>query len=113
MGNRELFLWVALPHGESGRIAAAHRSHRWRGARSRRGRHAARTSRACASSPYKIPTPWIANFYFRIDSDIVARLGGAADLRIEAVDQTRRGPVDLNTSAEPGADPRLAEFAAR
>ena len=37
-------------------------------ARTRRRRSRRRTSPACAGSPYKIPTPWIAMYYFRIDA---------------------------------------------
>ena len=41
-------------------------------------------------SPYKIPTPWIAMFYFRVDADIVARLGAARDLGVQVSENTAR-----------------------
>ena len=31
-------------------------------------------------SPYKIPTPWSAMYYFKVDADLVARLGEATKL---------------------------------
>jgi hypothetical protein len=112
MGNRALYLWVALPmENPSGSSAPTVLVD---GAALELG--AAGTSAEFASlqeSPYRIPTPWIANYYFRIDSGIIARLGAAADLRIEAVDQARRGPVDMRYSLQPGDDRRLADFAAR
>ena len=112
MGNRDLFLWVALPMENPGGSSAP--TVLIDGAALNLG--AGGTSAEFAglrSSPYRIPTPWIANYYFRIDSDIVARLGSAVDLRIEAVDQAKRGPTDLKFSAQPGDDPRLPAFAAR
>ncbi len=112
MGNRAMYLWVALPMenpaGSSAPTVLVD------GAALELG--AAGTSAEFAGlqqAPYKIPTPWIANYYFRIDSAIVARLGAAADLRIEAVDQAKRGPVELRFSMQPGADRRLPDFAAR
>ena len=112
MGSRELFLWVAVPmenpaasapptvfiDGSALQLGEAGKSAEFAGLR---------------QSPYRIPTPWIANYYFRIDADIVARLGAAVDLRIEAVDQAKRGPVDLRFSAQPGDDRRLPDFAGR
>jgi hypothetical protein len=112
MGRRELFLWVAVPmenaaastpptvfiDGSALQLGEAGKSAEFAGLR---------------QSPYRIPTPWIANYYFRIDADIVARLGAAVDLRIEAVDQAKRGPVELRFSAQPGDDRRLPDFAGR
>ena len=112
MGTRTLFLWVAVPmenpsgsptprvfiDGAALELGTAGTGADFAGLR---------------QSPYKIPTPWIANYYYRIDSDVVARLGAAADLRIEAADQAKRGPVDLKFSAQPGSDRRLPDFAAR
>jgi hypothetical protein len=112
MGSRGLYLWVALPmenpagspaptvfiDGAALNLGEGGTSAEFAGLR---------------NSPYQIPTPWIANYYFRIDGDIVARLGAAVDLRIEVVDQSKRGPLDLKFSAQPGDDPRLPEFAAR
>lgn len=112
MGNRDLFLWVALPmenpagsstptvfiDGSALQLGEAGKSAEFAGLR---------------QSPYRIPTPWISNYYYRIDGEVVARLGAATDLRIEVADQTKRGPIDLRFSAQPGTDPRLPDFAAR
>jgi hypothetical protein len=112
MGSRALFLWLAVPMENPAGSTAPRVT--VDGTALELGN--AGTSAQFAGltrSPYKIPTPWFANFYYRIDDGIVARLATAANLRIEAVDQAKRGPVDLAFSAELGNDPRLAGFAAR
>jgi len=112
MGNRELFLWVAVPLenpagsaqptifiddtalelGDAGKAAD------FAGLR---------------TSPYRIPTPWIATYYYRIDANVITRLAAARDLRIKAVDQAAKGPLELEYVGAPAGDPRLADFAAR
>ena len=92
--------------GEPGQRGSADRVHRQRRARSRRRRQGTRTSRVCASSPYKIPTPWIAMFYFRIDADIVARLGrGPRPAHQGRRPDSRPGRSDLEYVAEPADRP--------
>jgi hypothetical protein len=112
MGKRELFLWVAVPLenpagsaqptilidntalelGDAGKAAD------FAGLR---------------SSPYHIPTPWLAMYYYRIDADVITRLAAARDLRIKAVDQAAKGPLELEYAGAPAGDQRLAKFAAR
>jgi hypothetical protein len=112
MGSRALFLWVALPMENPGGSSAP--TVLVDGAALNLGEGGTSAEFAgLRNSPYRIPTPWIANYYFRIDGDIVARLGAAVDLRIEAVDQAKRGAVDLKFTAQPGDDRRLPDFAAR
>jgi hypothetical protein len=112
MGRRVLYLWIALPMENAGGsptpsvlVDGAPLTLADSGTTAEfAGLH---------QPPYKIPTPWMANFYFRIDADIVARLGAARELRIEAVDQAKDGPIGLQFGAQPGEDRRLPDFAAR
>jgi hypothetical protein len=111
-GTRELYLWVALPledpaadvtpvylvNGKPLELGTA-------------GRDAA--SAGLRQSPYKIPTSWIAMFYYRVDHDVIARLGAANSIRIQTVENTKAGPIKTNYSIDIGQDPRLKDFAAR
>lgn len=112
MGRRTLFLWIAVPmenpdaaqtpsvllDGKALTLAEVGKDAGFAGLR---------------QPPYKIPTPWIANYYFPIDAELVAQLGAARDLRIEVVDPAKSGPIELKFSVQPGADRRLPDFAAR
>jgi hypothetical protein len=62
-------------------------------------------------SPYKIPMPWIAMYYYRIDADVVSKLAAARELRIRAPTGAS-GPMELEY-CWPRRRPRLADFAAR
>jgi hypothetical protein len=111
MGKRELFLWVATPteadsepstpkvmlDGSVLELGAPGRAPDFAGLR---------------SSPYKIPTPWIASFYFRIDSALVERLAVASSIGVEVTEDTRAGTVTAQYAARLEGDPRLREFAA-
>ena len=44
-------------------------------------------------SPYKIPTPWSAMYYFKVDADLVARLGEATKLTIRMLETAKSGTV--------------------
>ncbi len=112
MGKRDLFLWVATPVESDGvptppkvmldgtplELGVPGRTADFAGLR---------------SSPYKIPTPWIATFYFRIDSASVARLGAAGNISVETTEDTRGGRVTAQYLAQLAQDPRLREFASR
>jgi len=111
MGQRELFLWVAVPvepvtdavptvevNGKPIELGAPGRSGDFAGVR---------------QSPYKIPTPWSAMFYFKIDAAIVASLGEATSLNIRVLEPGKDGPVETLFATEVTADSRLREFAAR
>ena len=51
-----------------------------------------RISPACATSPYKIPTPWIAMYYLpRRSTPRSRRLGEARSLRIQVTEATKDG----------------------
>jgi len=112
MGKRELFLWVAVPlENPAGSAPPTIIVDNTALELDDSGKAA--DFAGLRSSPYRIPTPWITMFYYRIDADVVARLAAARDLRIKAVDQVAKGPLDLEFVAEPDSDQRLAKFAAR
>jgi hypothetical protein len=111
-GKRELYVWVALPledpaaevtpvylvDGKPLDLGSAGRTAESAGLR---------------QAPYSIPTSWIAMFYYRVEHDVIARLGEAKSIRIETVENTRAGPLKTNYSIDIGADPRLGDFSAR
>ena len=112
MGKREMFLWIALPleepenstqpivevNGTALTLGSAGQSPDFAGLR---------------GSPYKIPTPWIAMYYFKVDAALVAQLGAAQTLAIHMVENTKSGTVKTDYLAQVGGDPRLSTFAAR
>ena len=110
MGAREQFLWVALPitpapdhdpaieiDGAALTLAVA-------------GRDA--QAAGLAKSPYKIPTPWSAMYYYKLDEALVARLGEASQITIRVTEATKKGLAKTVFSA-PVTDTRLKEFSAR
>jgi len=112
MGKRELFLWIAVPlENPAGSAPPTIIVDNTALELDDSGKAA--DFAGLRTSPYRIPTPWITMFYYRIDADVVARLAAARDLRIKAVDQVAKGPLDLEYVAEPDSEQRLAKFAAR
>lgn len=110
MGTRALYLWMALPvtiapgtepdielNGHALKLGPP-------------GREA--DSAGLRHSPYKIPTPWSAMFYYKIDADVVARLADASTLSVRVSETTKDG-VKITVFAASVADSRLKEFAAR
>jgi hypothetical protein len=110
MGTRELYLWVALPmdpttgsepiielNGKALSLGSPGRDAEFAGLR---------------KSPYKIPTPWSAMFYYKIDAALIARLADATELSIRAVETTKDGTVKTLFAAKVD-DTRLREFAQR
>lgn len=110
MGRRELFLWVALPVDP---VPGAEPMIEVNGtalalpAFGREADHA-----GLRKSPYKIPTPWSAMYYYKVDDALVAKLGEASNLTIRVLETTKKGPV-TTMFATPVADSRLKDFAAR
>jgi hypothetical protein len=112
MGARELFLWVAVPielteqdavpvvavNGQDLALSAPGRSPDFAGLR---------------KSPYKIPTPWSAMYYYRIDAAIASQLGEARELSVRVIEPTRDGPVKTVFAVTLADDARLRDFAAR
>jgi len=110
MGKRELFLWAALPvdiaEGTAPDIEVNGRELKL----GTPGRDAAFAG--LRHSPYKIPTPWSAMYYYKIDQAVVETLGGASTLSIRVTERTKDGTA-ITVFASSVADPRLKEFAAR
>jgi len=111
MGKRESFLWVALPVETSGdalpnvsidgaAIPAAEA-----------GRDA--QFAGLPESPYRNPTPWISEYYFRLDQGTLGALGKARELTVSVVENTRNGPADALFKAQVADEPRLREYVAR
>jgi hypothetical protein len=112
MGNRVPYLLIGLPEerdaapaapvlmidGDTVEIGAPARDPEFAGLR---------------ESPYKIPTPWVQIYYFRVDAALIRRLGAADKLRLEVVEQTRSEPRKIEYTADVGGDPRLRDFASR
>jgi len=112
MGKRELFLWVATPHegdnlppppkvtldGKVLELGTPGRTPDFAG---------------LLAPPYRIPTPWIASFYFRIDAATVEQLGAAQNVSVELTEDTRNGQVTAQYQAQVGDDPRLRAFSSR
>jgi hypothetical protein len=111
MGNRELFLWVALPvdpsvgvepvielDGQALSLGSVGRAAEFAGLR---------------KSPYKIPTPWSAMYYYKIDAALVARLAEATSLSMRTVATGKDGSAVKTLYAAKMEDTRLKEFAQR
>ena len=110
MGTRALFLWIALPvtiapgtepdielDGKALKLGTPGRDADYAGLR---------------HSPYKIPTPWSAMFYYKIDADVVSRLAGSTTLSVRVSETTKDG-TRITVFASTVADSRLKDFAAR
>jgi hypothetical protein len=111
MGQRQPFLWVALPvepvasppavtvkvNGVPLPLAEAGHAPDFAG---------------LARPPYKISTSWFAMYYFRIDAAIIQTIGQANEVAVLVTEDTRNGPVESNFSLKVGDDPRLKDFAA-
>lgn len=111
-GNRELYLWVALPLEDP--AADVTPSYIVNGKPLNLGTPGrAPDSAGLRHPPYRIPTSWIAMYYYRIEADVVAQLGEATSIRIQTVETTKSGPLRTNYSFDVGQDPRLRAFAAR
>jgi hypothetical protein len=108
MGQRDLFLWIAVPiepvadsvpviemNGTAISLAAP-------------GRTADFAS--LNRSPYKIPTPWSAMYYFKVDTDLVARLAEATKLTLRMLEADKSGTVKTVFESEV-TDTRLKDFA--
>jgi hypothetical protein len=111
MGRREQFLWIAVPFetpadpppvlevdGAALALGTPSRSADVAGLR---------------APPYKIPTPWSAMYYYRIDATLLARLRDARSLTLRVLEATKDGSLKIAFSAQVGDDPRFREFAAR
>lgn len=111
MGSRDLYLWIAIPSeiGENEPTPAIELDGKplELGAGSRSADFAGLTK-----SPYKIPTPWSAMYYFKIDANLLAKIGAAGDIAIGYTEPSRDGVVKARYSGKV-IDARLRDFAAR
>jgi hypothetical protein len=111
-GKRELYLWVALPlEDPAADVTPVYLVNGKPLALGTAGRNA--DSAGLRQSPYRIPTSWIAMFYYRVEHDVIAQLGEANSIRIQTVENTKAGPVKTNYSIDIGQDPRLRAFSER
>ena len=112
MGRRELYLYVALPlQDPASKITPVISADGTPLALGEPGR--APDFAGLQHSPYKIPMSWIATYFYKIDRDLVTRLGGAASLRIQVTEPTKEGTLKNDYSAQLAGDPRLREFSDR
>lgn len=112
MGKRELFLWVAVPVENP--LATGNPTISADGTRLDLGEPGRSPEFASLlKPPYKIPTPWIAMYYFRLGDDALARLGAARSLGIEITETTKEGNRKLLYLAQIEADTRLRDFNSR
>jgi hypothetical protein len=111
MGNRELYLWVALPvdpntgvqptielDGKPLSLGSPGRAADFAGLR---------------KSPYKIPTPWSAMYYYKVDAALIGRLAEATALSMRTVETNKDGGTVRTLFAAKVEDSRLKEFAQR
>jgi hypothetical protein len=108
MGTRQLFLWLAVPVEPA---ANAEPTVRIDGAEVSLG-PAGRTAdfAGLRKSPYKIPTPWSAMFYFKVDQEIVSRLANARSIDVSIFEATQEGAARIEFAAAI-EDDRLKVFA--
>jgi hypothetical protein len=111
MGKRELFLWIAVPTEPVGSAVPTIEVNGTALTLGEPGRSA--DFAGIHQSPYKIPTPWSAMFYFRIDESVVTRLGDASKLAIYALEAGKTGTVKTLFATGIEADTRLKEFVSR
>ena len=111
MGQRELYLWIAVPLEP---VADSVPTVEIDGVALTLGTPGKAAEFASLNkSPYKIPTPWSAMYYFKIDADLVTHLGEAKKLTIRMLEAAKIGTVKTVFETEVLADPRLKDFAAR
>jgi hypothetical protein len=111
MGKRELFVWVAVPVEPVQDSVPTVEVNGAALALGTPGRSA--DFATIHMSPYKIPTPWSAMYYFKVDATIVARLGEATDVAVRVHEVGKNGPVKTLFAAKIEADQRLKAFATR
>jgi hypothetical protein len=110
MGTRELYLWVAVPIDPA---ANAEPTVAVDGVALTLGTAARAADIAgLRKSPYKIPTPWSAMYYYKIDAEVVARLGQASEILVSLFEATKDGAAKVEFATHV-VDSRLKEFAAR
>jgi hypothetical protein len=111
MGKRELFVWLAVPIepvSDSIPVVEVNGTVLSLGSPGRSADFA-----TLHGSPYKIPTPWSAMYYFKVDETVVARLGEATNIAVRVLEVGKDGPIKTLFAARIETDTRLKDFAAR
>jgi hypothetical protein len=111
MGKRELFVWVAVPVepvADSVPTVEVNGSALGLGTPGRNADFA-----TLHTSPYKIPTPWSAMYYFKVDEAIVTQLGQASNITIRVLEAGKAGTIKTIFAVKLENDTRLKDFAAR
>jgi hypothetical protein len=111
MGQRELYLWIAVPIepvADSVPVVEINGAPVTLGTPGKAADFA-----SIHKSPYKIPTPWSAMYYFKIDAALVTRLADASRLTIRMLETAKSGTVKTVFETEVAADTRLKDFATR
>jgi hypothetical protein len=111
MGTRELFVWLAVPiepmpdavptievNGAVLTLGTPGRSADFAGLH---------------KSPYKIPTPWSATYYFKVDEAVIAQLGEATQVTVRVLEAGKNGPIKAIFAVKFTEDPHLKEFSTR
>jgi hypothetical protein len=110
MGQRANFLWIAVPIEPVADSVPVVEINGAAVALDTPGRSA--DFAGINKSPYKIPTPWSAMYYFKVDADLVAQLGEATKLTLRMLETAKSGTVKTVFETEVMADTRLKDFAA-
>jgi hypothetical protein len=112
MGKRDLFLWVALPlEKPESQVTPVIRVNGTQLTLGAPGRNP--DTAGLHQSPYKIPTHWIAMFYYPIDAAMVTTLGGAQNIDIQVTEDTPSGQLKTRYTGNIATDPRLKAFESR
>ena len=111
MGKRELFLWVAVPVepvADSVPTVEVNGSVLNLGTPGRNADFA-----TMHTSPYKIPTPWSAMYYFKVDEALVTQLSQASNITIRVLEVGKAGTIKTMFAVKTENDTRLKDFATR
>ncbi|HEU4781296.1 MAG TPA: hypothetical protein VFS58_15550 [Steroidobacteraceae bacterium] len=111
MGRRELFVWLAVPIEPMADAVPAVEVNGSELVLGTPGRAA--DFATLHKSPYKIPTPWSAMYYFKVDDAVVARLAEATHVAVRVLEASKNGPVKTLFAATIEADTRLKDFSDR
>jgi hypothetical protein len=112
MGERHLFLWLAVPVEMAADSAPpAFEVDGAPLALPTASREAA--SAGLRKPPYKLPTPWSSMYYYAIDAGTLAKLAAAGRISVQVDEPAFDGTAQTRFSAELGPDTPLRDFAAR
>jgi len=111
MGQRELFLWIAVPIEPAADAVPVIEVNGTPLVLGTPGRSA--DFAGIHTSPYKIPTPWSAMYYFKVDEALVTRLAEATRIVMRVIETAKNGTVKTVFATDIEADTRLKEFAGR